>query len=146
MSSSAVFSQEQLAKGRRCILQEKNPNLQGRDVFLELHENRRGQGKAKGRSQRQELSHRPSINSISRDIVAGTNFHSRLAGYQQERERKLQQLQAQQTKQAEGLYRPKTGQAPRNRNLENLPIGDFLYSRRRKTVLLAKPQPIPLIS
>ena len=42
------------------------------------------------------------------------------------------------------MHKPKTGIAPINRNIDKLPIGDYLYkNRRKKTVVIAKPKPVP---
>jgi len=44
------------------------------------------------------------------------------------------------------LYRPKTGAAPLNRNLDKLPIGDYLYKKQKKVPVLTKPYPIPKVN
>jgi hypothetical protein len=44
------------------------------------------------------------------------------------------------------LYKPKTGAPPHNRNIENLPIGDFLYGKKKKTPIIKKEDQQPLIN
>ena len=59
---------------------------------------------------------------------------------------KKQKRKASEIQDKENLHKLKVGPAPGNRNLDRLPIGDFLYQKRKKTVVVARPQPVPTIS
>ena len=78
--------------------------------------------------------------------MGNTKFTERMVKYEQESRAKKQKIKANEVSNKENLHKPKTGPAPANRNIERLPIGDFLYQKRKKSVIVAKPQPIPSIS
>jgi hypothetical protein len=46
----------------------------------------------------------------------------------------------------ENLYKPKTGAPPLNRNLEKLPIGDYLYRKHKKQPIVIRPLQTPVIN
>ena len=154
MSSSVLDNQREklLMEKRSCDLRsgvelkQKDMNKPDHDVFQELYLNKRGERQKKSKV-RDEATHRPVIDSISRDIVGDVSFQERMSKYQSDHEQKRQQRKASEKQEKENMYKPKTGSAPFNRNVEKLPIGDFLYqNRRKKTVVVAKPQPIPKIN
>lgn len=44
------------------------------------------------------------------------------------------------------MHKPKTGPAPPNRNAEGLPIGEFLYNKKKKPLIVKKIQSKPSIN
>lgn len=46
----------------------------------------------------------------------------------------------------ENLYKPKVGPPPANRNIDNLPIGDFLYNKKKKPQVIKHPKQQPHIN
>lgn len=46
----------------------------------------------------------------------------------------------------ENLYKPKVGAPPANRNIDNLPIGDFLYNKKKKVQVVKPPKQQPHIN
>ena len=72
-------SRESLLKERRgSQLKERDINKNHDDVFTELYENRKSSGMNKCQANKDTFSHRPSINSISREIVGELSFSQRM--------------------------------------------------------------------
>lgn len=93
-----------------------------------------------------EETHHPVINGISKEIVGNAKFNERLLKYEKSKLEKNFRLRKSELMEKENLYRPKVGLPPANRNVENLPIGDFLYNKKKKTPAIKPPKQQPHIN
>lgn len=69
----------------------------------------------------------PSINEVSRKIVSGRSFTSRMAIYQEKAAKKKEKILEEMSE--ECRYRPSTGKQPSARSKGNMSVGEYLYSK-----------------
>lgn len=93
-----------------------------------------------------EETHHPIINNISKEIVGKAKFKERLIRYEKSKLEKNFRLKKTELMEKENFFKPKVGPPPANRNADNLPIGDFLYSKKKKAQVVKPPKQQPHIN
>ena len=93
-----------------------------------------------------EETHHPVINGVSKEIVGNAKFNERLLKYEKSKLEKDFRLKKDELMEKENLHKPKVGPPPANRNVDNLPIGDFLYNKKKKAQVVKPHKQQPLIN